>query len=162
MQTRRYRFLRKCIIFAAIIAMFIVTGSCTRHKQETPPDFDPGQAWLQGMRQDIDSTIQENEKKQQLLSIIDLFEKELDSLDQAVQDHYQRMIVVDQDINATGDDFRQVFKAFHKQQQIHRTRCLDLRFQMVGLVSAQEWDKLTSFNKKDTLFLNWQRMPMQN
>lgn len=162
MQTRRHRFLRKRIIFVAILAVFMITGGCTRHKQETPPDFDPGQAWLQDMRQEVDSTIQDNEKKEQLMSIINQFEEELNGLDKAVKGYYQRLIAVDQDIQSSPDDFRQVFNAFHKQQLWHRNRFLDLRFQMKELVTADEWDKLTYISKKDTLFLNWQRMPMQN
>jgi hypothetical protein len=162
MQIRRYRFLRKCIILVAILAVLMITGSCSRHKQETPPDFDPGQAWLQDMQQEVDSTIQDNEKKEQLMSIINQFEAELNGLDETVKGHYKRLIAVDQDIQSSPDDFRQVFNAFHKQQLWHRTRFLDLRFQLKELVTAGEWDKLTYISKKDTLFLNWQRKPLQN
>ena len=162
MQSRKHWVIRQCVIFISMIALFVIVGSCSRHQQEPPPDFEPGGPWLQGLRQDVDSTIQETVKKEQLMSIIDQFEEELNSLDEVVQSHYQHMIAVDKNIHASPDDFRQVFNELHKQQMQHRTRFLDLRFQLVALVTADEWDKLTSISKKDTLFLNWQRKPMQN
>ena len=162
MQCSMSYFIRQCVIIVAIVAIFTIIGGCSRHQQETPPDFEPGGSWLQGLRQDVDSTIQDTVKKEQLMSIIDQFEEELNSLDEVVQSHYQHMIAVDKNIHASPDDFRQVFNELHKQQMQHRTRFLDLRFQLVALVTADEWDKLTSISKKDTLFLNWQRKPMQN
>ena len=162
MQCSMSYFIRQCVIFLTIAAIFMIFSSCSRHQQETPPDFDPGQAWLQDMRQGIDSTIQDVQKKNQLVSIIDQFESELHGADQVVQAHYQHMIAVDKNIHASPDDFRKVFDEFYKQQLRYRTRFLDLRFQMVALVTADEWDNLTSISKKDTLFLNWQRKPMQN
>jgi len=154
-------FLRQLTIVVSSIAMLLMFGGCSRHQQETPTDFDPGQAWLQDMRQNIDTTIEDTEKRDQLLTIIDSFESELNVLDRAVQAHYEHMIAVDNNIQAGPDDFRVVFDVLHDQQVQSRTRFLDLRFQMVALVTPEEWENLTSISKKDILFMNWHRKPMQ-
>ena len=65
------------------------------------------------MRLDVDSTIQDNKKKAKLMSIINQFEEALGSLDKAVSAHSLRLMVVDQNIHSTPDDFRQVYELIY-------------------------------------------------
>jgi hypothetical protein len=148
---------RRALIFVALTGVLLLLSGCSLFKKEKPKPFVPGQAWVADMRSHINDSISDNDRKSQLLNVVDQFELELIKLDVAVQKYYQKLIAVDTNYESTADDFRKVFNDFNQEKQAFRTRFMDQRDQMVKLTTPEEWDKLADISSKETLFLNWQR-----
>ena len=151
---------RQLYIAAVLVlgALFAVSG-CDKLKKGEPAKFEPGQEWLQHMRDGIKEHVSDADRASQLLALVDQFENDLEALDQTVQQYYRKIYTVDADYNATATDFRTVFDAFKRERLVFRKRFLDQRFKMAALTTPEEWEQLADIKKGDAVFLNWQRMP---
>ena len=150
----------------AVIGFFLLFTTtliaCGKHQAKDASEFEPGQTWLETMKRSIDQTIADDDRKAQLLDVIDRFEQELNGLDRAVLRLYEDLVAVDMNYRSTEEDFRKVFADFRQRKRSYRTRFIDLRFEMIALTTAEEWKKLADIGYKETLFLNWKRQPEIN
>lgn len=132
------------VLCAALMVM-----ACSRGSQPLPV---PGEAWADDLRSRIEKHIDNPQKQQQLMGLVDqemaLFQK----LAQDTDTFRQKLLAVDKNYASTPDEFRAVFSEFNQKRYGLRSRSMNIRFKMQALCTPEEWQDISHFRTKKSLF----------
>ena len=141
---------RVVLPFLAFILLFYLTFGCSRGIKKA--EFEPGEEWITDMRERIEASIDEPNKKNQMLLMVDQIEDDLIKLNQTIRKHYADLFTIDRNYEALPEDFRKQFAHFNRSRYQIRNQIIETRFQLKELVTPEEWKKLTDVSKKKGLF----------
>lgn len=127
----------------------LVLAGCSRGAK-TPPV--PGEEWADDLRSRIGKHIDDPEKKDRLLNLVDQDVGIFKKLAQETTTYNKKLIDVDRNYHSTPDDFRTVFSKYNQTRYRLRGQSLEVRFRMQALCTLEEWNEISEFRTKKGLF----------
>ena len=118
-----------------------------------------GEEWIADMRERIEASISDSDKKKRMLSKVDQMGTELMDLNQLIQKHFSTLYKIDRNYESTPEDFRRAMKNFNTDRYQIRDRIVDAGFQIRELATPEEWQKLTDMSKKKGLYKEAMQYP---
>ncbi|MBW1752761.1 MAG: hypothetical protein JRJ46_06585 [Deltaproteobacteria bacterium] len=148
----------------AVLALCVLLGltyGCSTFGKKDEAKFKPGNEWIEDMRGRVAENIKDPGKKTRILALVDQAEKDLLELDRVVQQFYADIGALNDNYNASPDEYRKVISEFEADQNEVRGRIIDIRFKMRDLSTAEEWKELTDIKKRKGLYKQTIRQPGQ-
>ncbi len=159
------RFLRNtydCPSLFAVLAPCVLLGlvsGCSMFGKKEKAEFKPGSEWIEDMRDRVRENIEDPGKKTDMLAVVDQVEKDLWELDRVVRKLYANLRTLNDNYNASPEEFRKVISEFEADRKEVRDRIVDSRFKMRDLSTPEEWKKLTDERKSKGLHRQTIRQP---
>jgi hypothetical protein len=145
----------------SLCVLFGLISGCSKVGKKEKAEFKPGSAWIEDMRNRIEDNIQDPDKKNSMLALVDQTEKDLLEVDQAVRKLYTDFSSLSENYNSTPEEFRKVISEFEASRRAVRGRVIENRFKMRDLSTPAEWKKLTDISKSKGLYQQTIRQPYQ-
>lgn len=132
------------LLFSALsmCALLGLLFGCSIFKQEDQAASTMGSKWLEDSRKKIEQTIDDPNKKAALLALLDDTEKDLGELQKMIEKFYADIGELNDNYNATPEDYQNVFTALEKDRNEIGNRLTDMRFKVVALTTPEEWQEL--------------------
>jgi Mg2+ and Co2+ transporter CorA len=122
-------------------------------------EFEPGTEWVEDMRDRIEKNIEDPNKKTDLLALVDQIEKDLVELDRVVQKLYADLRTLNDNYNASPEEYRKVISEFEADRKEVQDRIVNSRFKMRDLSTPEEWKKLVDYSKGKGFYQQTIRQP---
>jgi hypothetical protein len=161
------KYLRKPYAWTTLLALislcvlFALISGCSKVGKKEKAEFKPGSVWIEDMRNRIEDNIQDPDKKNSMLALVDQTEKDLLEVDQAVRKLYADFSSLSENYNSTPEEFRKVISEFENSRRAVRDRIIETRFEMRDMSTPAEWKKLTDNSKRKGLYRQTIRQPYQ-
>jgi hypothetical protein len=144
-----------------VIIVFCLLGNfaigCSKGKKKA--ELAPGEEWIADMRERIEASIADSDKKTQMLSQVDQMRTAMMDFDQLIQKHFSTLFRIDRNYESTPEEFRQAMEDFNTDRYQIRDRIVEAGFQIRELATREEWQKLTDIRKKKGLFKESMQYP---
>jgi len=124
------------------LSFLIALAGCSKGKKNSP---EPGDEWAEDLRARIEKYIQDPDKKNQLMDLVDQDMTVFKQLAQAAELNQKSLLDVDRNYHSTPEDFKKVFAEFNETRYRLRAESLEIRFQMKDLCTPEEWEGLSHF-----------------
>jgi hypothetical protein len=98
--------------------------------------------YSQNLREAVSSHVPEEQRRAQMLSIVDQMEALYRRFDQETADFVERYRKLNADYDATRPAFDQLFAEYGAKRIKARSEVLDLHFRLASLATADEWDTI--------------------
>jgi hypothetical protein len=141
--------------------MLGLTYGCSKFGKKDEAKFKPGNEYVEDARDRVSKNIEDPDKKTAMLALVDQVEKDLLEVDRVVQKFYANIGALNDNYNASPDEYRKVISEFEADQNEVRDRIIDIRFKMRDLSTAEEWKELTHYRKRKSLYKQTIRQPGQ-
>ena len=150
-------------LFAALALCVLLglTYGCSTFGKKEEAKFEPGIEWVEDMQGRVAENIEDPDKKTAMLALIDQIEKDLLEVDRVVRKLYADLSTLNDNYNASPDEYRKVISEFEADHKEVRDRIIDSRFKMRDLLTPEEWKKLTDYSKRKGLYKQTIRQPGQ-
>ena len=159
------RFLRKTYdwpslfsVLALCVLLGLVSG-CSMFGKKA--EFEPGSEWVEDMRERVRETIEDSDKQTEMMALVVQVERDLFELDRVVRTLYADLRTLNDNYNATPEEFRKVISDFEADRKIVQDRITDSGFKMRDLSTPEEWKELTDIKKRKGLYKQTIRQPGQ-
>jgi len=127
----------------------LIVTACSRGPQAPTV---PGEEWADDRRSRIERHVDDPQKKNQLMGLVDqemaLFQK----LAEDTGTFRQKLLAVDKNYDSTPDDFRAVFSEFNQKRINIRSQSMNIRFKMQALCTPEEWQDISHVRAGKGLF----------
>jgi len=137
------RIQRYVLGFVAVLALF----GCSPYHHSKMVGGGSGDAYWQKGQQDmaslIDRTVKDQEKAQQVKSIVDDIVAELKAGRERDQAAHRRLYELNANYAATPEEFTKVLDDANSLRMQSATKILSLRFRMKELMTVEEWKALS-------------------
>ena len=150
--------------FLTVLALCVMLGltyGCSKFGKKDEAKFKPGNEYVEDARDRVSKNIEDPDKKTAMLALVDQVEKDLLEVDRVVQKFYANIGALNDNYNASPDEYRKVISEFEADQNEVRGRIIDIRFKMRDLSTAEEWKELTDIKKRKGLYKQTIRQPGQ-
>lgn len=144
-----------------LCALLGLTYGCSKFGKKDEAKFKPGNEYVEDARDRVSKNIEDPDKKTAMLALVDQVEKDLLEVDRVVQKFYANIGALNDNYNASPDEYRKVISEFEADQNEVRDRIIDIRFKMRDLSTAEEWKELTHYRKRKSLYKQTIRQPGQ-
>jgi len=144
----------------AVLALCVLLGlvsGCSKSGKKDTAEFDPGGGFAEDMRDTVEDEIEDPDKKAEMLVLVDQMAKDVEEMDRVVQKLYADINRLNDNYNASPEEFRKVIAEFEASRKEVRDRIVDNRFKMRDLSTPEEWKGIT--HKKDGLYQKTLRQP---
>ena len=148
-------------VLALCVVMLGLTYGCSKFGKKDEAKFKPGNEYVEDARDRVSKNIEDPDKKTAMLALVDQVEKDLLEVDRVVQKFYANIGALNDNYNASPDEYRKVISEFEADQNEVRDRIIDIRFKMRDLSTAEEWKELTHYRKRKSLYKQTIRQPGQ-
>ena len=129
-----------------LVAVFALAG-CSPHHHYGMAGGEKGDAYWQKGQQDmaslIDRTVKDQEKAQQVKSIVNDIVAELKASREQDRAAHRRLYELNANYAATPDEFTKVLDDANSLRTQSATKILSLRFKMKELMTVEEWKALS-------------------
>ena len=140
---------------SAALAMCLLLGlvsGCSMFGKKEATYFEEENEWVQDMRERIADSIEDKDKKTEMLAIIDRLGEDLIELAEITIKLYADFVKLDDSYYSTPEDYQQIISEFESDLQKVHDRIIDRRFTLIDLTTPEEWDYLTDPDKHKSLY----------
>ena len=118
-------------------------------------EFRPGGVWIDGMRASINENVTDADRRDKMLALVDQMQENLNALDGEVIGFYETWGELDRDPTSKRADFEAAYEGLNASLTHFRGLTLDAAFELKGLATREEWDKLG--DRDQTIYESWRR-----
>lgn len=153
MTDSRRRIARQVGLAMLLVVLSIsLTGCWTKNKEAA---YGAGNEWINDMREQIQSDIEDPDKVAALLVVVDKIEVTLVELDRDVKEYYATLAKLDRNYNTTREEYQGALDQFNATRHGYFENLLSNMFEMKRITGREDWQKLADIDK--TLYESWQR-----
>ena len=116
-----------------ILSLFVLIGfvyGCGKIGKKEKAEFKPGREWIKDMRARIEDNIQDTDRKNRMLTLIDQNEIDLIEVGVAVRKFYSDFKALGENYNSTLEEFRKVIFEFDARHSEVLDRLTERRFML--------------------------------
>ena len=140
------------VLLKALLVAVVISGCGTFGGGNTKSDTPPENEWIKDMRARILKQIEDPNKQNAMLLIVDQTEMDLADLNQILRKFYENLRALNNEYEASPDAYREVITIFESERKTVADRIKASRFQLVELSTPEEWKTLTAYRKSKGLY----------
>jgi hypothetical protein len=141
-------------VYILVAVLTLMVAACSSSKKGVN---EPAYDWIEELRSNATEAVASPDKTTSILELIDKMEIQLLDVDRVTRRYFAALEQLNADYDANRDALDGLFREYDRDIQAHRTRLLDIRFQIKDLSTPEEWAAIADLD--DALLKAWQRDP---
>jgi len=123
--------------------IFLMASSFLCSKKHDVQSFNAGEQFYEDFKKAIEKSIKDDNKQKQAIEVLDSYKEEVHAFDKYLNDFMASNETAILDYHSTVEDLTEIVKDLDKEREAYYNKMVTLHFQLIELMTEEEWKDLT-------------------